>query len=187
MEMFYIFLVLIVIVLIFIIITYNSLIAKRNDVKNIYASVDVQLKQRYDLIPNLVASVKAYLSHEKEVLENVTRLRQNAMSSTSDKEKFDFNNQLSSALGGLNVTIENYPTLKANENILNLQKALKDCEEQISAARRAYNSAVTIYNNACEMFPSNLIANWFKFEKAEVFEAKEQERATPNVKDLFNS
>lgn len=186
MVIIYIILALIILLSVLIIANYNALISKRNDVKSIYSSIEVQLNQRYDLIPNLVASVKAYFKHESSTLENIVKLRQNAINSSDDKQKFTLNDELSKAIKGLNIQIENYPNLKANENIINLQNALRECEEQISATRRAYNSAVTSYNNACESFPSNLIANAFKFKKAEFYEASERAKINPNVKDLFN-
>ena len=185
MDLIYIVLGLFVLVAVLVIATYNSLIAKRNDVKSSYSSIDVQLNQRYDLIPNLVASVKAYFEHEKGTLEQIVKLRENAMSASTAVAKFNLNNELSSAIKGLNVQIENYPDLKASANVVNLQNALKDCEEQISAARRAYNSAVTSYNNACETFPSNIIANMFNFKKADFYEAVAEHKSNPNVKDLF--
>lgn len=186
MENWYFIIGFIVCIAIVIIAIYNSLVGKRNDVKNIYASVDVQLKQRYDLIPNLLSTVQVYFNHEKDVLEGIVKLREGAINSSSDKDKFNLNNDLTKALHGLNLRIESYPDLKSSENLLKLQNALKDCEEEISAARRAYNSAVTIYNNACEMFPSNVVAKWFGFVKFEVFEASAHERENPDIKNLFN-
>ena len=164
---------------------YNSLVGKRNQVSNVFAGVDAQLKKRYDLIPNLVASVKEYLTHEKETLTKITELRSQAMNTTNQAQKFDLNNQLASLLGNLKVAIENYPDLKANENVLHLQGSLLEVEEQISAARRAYNGAVMEYNNACEMFPTNIIAGMFNFVKSEFFKTDENEKQAPNVRDLF--
>lgn len=164
---------------------YNSLISKRNQVSNVAAGVDTQLKKRYDLIPNLVASVKEYLVHEREVLSKITELRSQAMNATNNAQKFDLNNQLSTLLGNLRVAVENYPDLKANQNVLHLQGVLTEVEEQISASRRAYNGAVMEYNNACEMFPTNIIANAFNFKKSEFFKTTEEEKVAPNVKDLF--
>ncbi|CZE46177.1 LemA family protein [Campylobacter geochelonis] len=175
----------IIIIALAIISTYNSLVGKRNQVKNIRAGVDTQLKKRYDLIPNLVSAVKEYLTHEKETLTKVTELRSKAMSSTSDSEAFSLNNQLSKLLGSIQVAIEAYPELKANENVMHLQSTLNEVEEQISAARRAYNSSVMIYNNAIEMFPSNIIANLFNFTKDDFFAIDESEKAAPNVSELF--
>ncbi|MDA3047949.1 LemA family protein [Campylobacter sp. JMF_08 NE1] len=176
----------IIAVLIFAVIgIYNSLIAKRNQVSNIASSVDTQLKKRYDLIPNLLASVKAYLTHEREVLSKITALRSEAMSATNDAQKFALNAELSRTLGSLKIAVENYPELKANENVLHLQATLSEVEEQISAARRAYNGAVMVYNNACEMFPTNLIASFFHFKKSEFFAADESEKRAPNLSEML--
>ncbi|MDA3057252.1 LemA family protein [Campylobacter sp. VBCF_05 NA6] len=176
----------ITLVLIFSIIgIYNSLIAKRNQVANIASSVDTQLKKRYDLIPNLVTTLKAYLTHEREVLTKISTLRSEAMNTTSNTQKFALNAELSRILGSLKIAVENYPELKANENVLHLQATLSEVEEQISAARRAYNGAVMVYNNACEMFPTNLIASFFHFKKSEFFAADESEKRTPNLSEML--
>ncbi|WP_170000131.1 LemA family protein [Campylobacter sp. RM9328] len=163
---------------------YNSLIAKRNQVKNIRASIDAALKNRYDLIPNLVSSVSRYAEHENELLTKVTELRSKAMNA-NESENLKINNELSSTLGGIKILSEAYPELKANENFIELQKSLNEIEAQLSAVRRAYNSAVMIYNNALEMFPSNIVASWFKFSHKEFFQAPQNEQNTPDVKDLF--
>lgn len=165
--------------------TYNSLIGKRNQVKNIRAGVDTQLKKRYDLIPNLVATVKEYMTHERETLTKVTALRNQAMRTDDKGEEFRLNGEISKLLGGINVAIEAYPQLKANENVLHLQATLTETEEQISAARRAYNSSVMSYNNAIEMFPTNIIANIFNFKKDLFFETSEDEKEAPNVGEIF--
>lgn len=169
----------------FVVLTYNSLIAKRNQVKSIEAGVDTQLKRRYDLLPNLVATAKAYMTHEAELLQNIVSLREKAQATNSTAEKFALNNQLSSVLSGLRIRMENYPDLKSNQNILHVQQALTDVEEQISAARRAYNGAVEVYNNAIEMFPSNLIARQFGFTQASFFDIPQNEAEAPNMKTLF--
>ncbi|MDA3076303.1 LemA family protein [Campylobacter sp. JMF_04 NA10] len=182
---FTIFLIIVAVLIFSIIGIYNSLIAKRNQVANIASSVDTQLKKRYDLIPNLVASVKAYLTHEREVLSKITALRSEAMSATNDAQKFALNAELSRTLGSLKIAVENYPELKANENVLHLQATLSEVEEQISAARRAYNGAVMVYNNACEMFPTNLIASFFHFKKSEFFAADESEKQAPNLSEML--
>ncbi len=167
---------------------YNSLIGKKNQVTNIFGTMDALLKKRYDLIPNLVATVKQYMTHEKDTLTEITALRAKAVSGTaSEDEQVDLNNQLTSMLGGIMVAVENYPDLKANENFLQLQRSLNEIEEQISAARRAYNAAVTDYNNACEMFPTNVFANMMGFRLKNVFEISEKERQNVNVKDLFEA
>lgn len=185
MTGFFVFLGIVVALALAIIGIYNSLIAKRNQVASIEAGVDTQLKRRYDLLPNLVATAKQYLTHERELLEKVTALRAGALNATTQEQKFKLNTQLSSLVPNLNVAFEAYPELKANENLLNLQHSLNEIEEQISAARRAYNSAVEIYNNAVEMFPSNIIANYFKFQKALFFDIPENETAPHDVGELF--
>ena len=126
---------------------YNSLVRKKNQVANIYATIDALLKKRYDLIPNLVATAQEYMEYEKDVLSEVTRLRAMALSGNiSDEKRMEIDKKITKALRGILVAVENYPELKANENFLQLQRTLNDIEEQISAARRAYNAAVTDYN-----------------------------------------
>lgn len=165
---------------------YNSLISKKNQVDNIYAGLDAVLKKRYDLIPNLVATVKEYMTHERITLEKMTELRTQVMQKgLSNEEKIALEKQLSSMLGSLMVAVENYPNLKANENFLHLQHTLNEIEEQLSAARRAYNQSVTDYNNALEMFPTNMMAGFMRLEKRVVFTLQESERQNVNVKNLF--
>lgn len=187
MNSFLIFIIVVIVIVGVVISIYNSLIMKKNQVSNIESGVDTQLKKRYDLIPNLVSSVKEYIEHEKDTLSKITELRSAAMNAKNDTDKFSLNNELSKLLGGLQVTIEAYPNLLANENVLHLQAILSDTEEQISAARRAYNAAVMVYNNACEMFPTNLIANVFNFSKKDFFEAVEVEKTVPDVGKIFKN
>jgi len=171
----------------YIVILYNSLISKKNQVQNVFASVDALLKKRYDLIPNLVATVQKYMQHERGTLTEITELRAKAISGTlSDDEKVDLDNKLTKTLGGIMVAVENYPDLKANQNFLQLQASLNEVEEQISAARRAYNAAVTDYNNAVEMFPTNILASMMNYQRKKVFEIPDTERQNVDVKDLFN-
>jgi LemA protein len=166
---------------------YNSLVGKKNAVENAFGSIDVMCKKRYDLIPNLVASVKQYAAHEAGTLEKVTALRnQAAAGNLSPDETVQVNNQLTHALGGLMVTVEAYPELKANENFLQLQRALNETEEQLSASRRAFNAAVTDFNNAVEMFPTNIMAGMMHYTRRQLFEAAEQERKNVDVGQLFN-
>ncbi len=165
---------------------YNSLIANKNQVKNAFAGMDVQLKKRYDLIPNIVASVQEYVEHERETLVKLTELRAKAMSpNVSDTEKIEFAQETQKLLGGIMVAVENYPDLKANENFLQLQRTLNEIEEQIAAARRFYNTAVMELNNAIEMFPSSIVAGMMNLRQEKMFEAAEQERQNVNVSDLF--
>lgn len=169
------------------ILMYNSLIGKKNQVENIFAGVDAVLKKRFDLIPNLVASVSQYMEHEKSTLEKVTELRAQAMKpGISDEQKISLDAKLTSALGAINLAMEAYPDLKANENVMHLQRSLNEIEEQISAARRAYNQAVTDLNNAIEMFPTNIVAGWMNLQRKAVFEITVNERQNVDVGALFN-
>jgi len=181
-------LIILIVIVLVLVLMYNSLVAKKNQVENIFASVDTQLKKRYDLIPNLVASVSKYMEHEKSILEDVTKLRADANKpNLSDEQKIDLDAKMSSALGSIMIAVENYPELKANENVMHLQHSLNEVEEQISAARRAYNQAVTDYNNAIEMVPTNFMAQAMNYQRKQVFEIVEAERKNINVKELFNS
>lgn len=182
-----IFLIIIGVVVLITILMYNSLIGKKNQVENIFAGVDTVLKKRFDLIPNLVASVSQYMQHEKSTLEKVTELRAAAMKpGISDDQKIALDAKLTSALGAINLAMEAYPDLKANENVMHLQRSLNEIEEQISAARRAYNQAVTDLNNAIEMFPTNLMAGWMNLSRRAVFEITVTERQNVDVGALFN-
>ncbi|MCX6694956.1 MAG: LemA family protein [Candidatus Altiarchaeota archaeon] len=167
---------------IFVVLLYNSLISKRNRVENTFASIDVLLKKRYDLIPNLVETVKGYMKHEKDVFTKVTELRSKAISPTaSSEEKIDLDNQITGFLKTLMVSVENYPQLKANENFLHLQASLTEVEEQISAARRAYNAMVLDYNNAVEMLPTSIVAAVLGFRRKIFFEAASGEKGAIDV------
>ncbi len=182
-----IFLLIIVIVVLIGVVMYNALIAKKNQVDNIFAGVDAVLKKRFDLIPNLVASLERYMEHEKSIFENVTALRAQAMQPhISEAQKIALDGQLSSALGSLNLAMEAYPQLQANESVMQLQRALNEVEEQISAARRAYNQSVTDFNNAIEMFPSNIMAGWMSLKRRAVFEITTAERQNVDVHALFH-
>lgn len=175
-----------VIAIIFIVVTiihmYNNLVGLRNRVKNSYAQIDVQLKRRNDLIPNLVETVKGYASHEKGVLEEVTKARANVMNASSVEEASAADNQLTGALKSLFAVAENYPELKANSNFQQLQTELSETEDKISYARQFYNDVVMKYNNACQQFPSSIMAKIFGFKEENFFEAPEAERAVPEVK-----
>lgn len=173
-------------ILLIIVFMYNTLISKKNQVENIFAGLDAILKKRYDLLPNLVASVKEYMVHERITLEKITELRtQTLKDNLNNSTKIALEKQLSSMLSNLMVAVENYPTLKANENFLHLQGTLNELEEQISAARRAYNQSVTDYNNAIEMFPTNFMASFMKYDRKEVFSVPANERQNVDVKNLF--
>ncbi len=177
----------IVVVTLVLILMYNSLVSSKNQVENIFASVDAILKKRYNLIPNLVASVSKYMEHEKSLLEEVTKLRAEANKpNISDEHKIALDAKVSSALGSIMIAVENYPVLKANENVMHLQETLNELEEEISASRRAYNQTVTDYNNAVEMFPTNYMSSIMNYKRKKVFEITENERKNINVKELFN-
>lgn len=174
-------------VMIVLIVLYNTLVGKKNQVENIFASVDAQLKKRYDLIPNLVASVQEYMQHEKSVLENITQLRAQATKpDISEAQKIALDAQVTSALGSIMVAVEDYPELKANENVMNLQASLNEVEAQIAASRRAYNQAVTDYNNAIEMIPTNFMAMAMNYKRKDVFSIDESQRENIDVQALFD-
>ena len=175
-----------VLLLIIIILLFNNLIRKKNEVQNIFGSVDALLKKRYDLIPNLVSSVKTYMKHEASLLTSLTELRAKAINPAIDlKEKIDLQEKISRALDSIMIAVEAYPDLKASQNFLQLQAALNEVEEQISAGRRAYNAAVTAYNNAVETIPGNLAAFLMRYKPKPVMETPESERKNINVKELF--
>jgi len=165
--------VLAVIILLWVIYTYNRLITLRNRTKEAWADIDVQLKRRYDLIPNLVETVKGYAAHERELFEKVTEARTKAMAAQTVKEKGEAENFLSQTLKSLFAVAENYPDLKASVNFLELQRELTDTENKIQAARRFYNGNVRDLNIKIESFPSNIIAKIFNLQKAEFFEIEE--------------
>ena len=159
------------------IVCYNNLVKLRNNRENAFANIDVQLKQRHDLIPQLVATVKGYAAHEKETLAMVTNARAAAMGATSINDKIAAENALSTALAGLRVSLEAYPELKANQNFLQLQGEIADVENKLAATRRFFNSTTKELNNAVQTFPSNLLAGIFGFHKEPMFEIPQQDRA----------
>ncbi|HOD49133.1 MAG TPA: LemA family protein [Candidatus Hydrogenedentes bacterium] len=161
---------------------YNGLVRLRNEVKNAWAQVDVQLKRRYDLIPNLLETVKGYAKHERETFEKITQARSAAMSAQGVAEQSKAENLLNQALGGLRVVVEAYPELKANTNFLALQEELSSTENKIGFARQFYNDQVMNLNNKVQMFPSNIVAGIFNFKLEEFFELEEPaEREAPKV------
>ncbi len=176
-------LIILVVVVVWLVFAYNSLIRLRNQAKEAWSDIEVQLKRRYDLIPNLVEAVKGYMTHERQVFENVTAARARAMSAPMGKEKAGAENMLSGALKSLFAVAENYPQLKANENFSKLQDELTDTEDKIQAARRFYNGNVRDMNIAIQSFPKNLIANSFGFKPMEFFgDVSEVERQPVKVK-----
>lgn len=160
---------------------YNKLVQNRNKVKDQWAQIDVQLKKRVDLIPNLVETVKGYAKHEKETLDAVIKARNAFNSANTIEEELEANNQITGALNKLFALSEAYPDLKANANFMSLQTDLKDVEEKIAFARQFYNDVVLTYNNMIEMFPSNIIANMFGFKASEFFKIDETEKEAPKV------
>lgn len=165
-----------------IILTFNSLVGFRNRVNNAWSQIDVQLKRRADLIPNLIETVKGYASHEKNVLENVTKARAALLNAGTVKDKAEADNFLTGALKSLFAVAENYPQLKANENFLQLQEELSGTESKIAYARQFYNDSVLEMNNKVQQFPSNIIAGMFGFVAKEFFEATAGEKEVPKVK-----
>ena len=164
---------------------YNSLVKMRNNRENAFADIDVQLKQRHDLVPQLVETVKGYAAHEKDTLERVINARNGAIGAKTIDEKIVAENALSSALSGLKITLEAYPDLKANQNFLQLQEEIADLENKLSSVRRYFNSATKEYNNAVERFPSNILAGMFGFRKEVMFDLGEQRAAleeAPKIK-----
>lgn len=175
--------VIIVVLLMYVALTYNSLVKLRNIVKDQWAQVDVLLKRRVDLIPNLVETVKGYAKHERETLEAVMNARSKALNATNPTDEMQANGELSQALGRLLSITEAYPDLKANENFNNLQTQLKETEDKVAFSRQFYNDSVMKYKNKIEMFPSNIIANMFGFKAEPFFEVtNEDERKAPQVK-----
>ncbi|MGN1375148.1 MAG: LemA family protein [Prevotella sp.] len=168
----------IVLLIIWVISLYNNLVKLRNNRENAFANIDVQLKQRHDLIPQLVSTVKGYATHEREVLQKVTEARSAAMGATTINDKINAENALSGALAGLKVSLEAYPELKANQNFIQLQGEIADIENKLAAVRRFFNSTTRELNNAVQTFPSNIIAKMFGFSKELMFEVPKEERAT---------
>jgi LemA protein len=175
-------------VLLFGIAFYNSLVSKKNQVVNAFSAIDVMLKKRFDLLPNLVEIVKQYTTYEGDTLTKITELRGKALAANATEgDKLALDQQISTAVKGLMVTVENYPDLKANHNFGNLQSTWTESEEQIAAARRNYNASVTTYNNAVMMFPGNMFAGMLGYEVMPVLATPEQERQNISAKELFNS
>ncbi|MGC9031304.1 MAG: LemA family protein [Minisyncoccia bacterium] len=173
--------VIILIILLWPIFTFNSLIKLRNQCREALSDINIQLKRRYDLIPNLVETVKGYAFHEKDLFEKVTQARSAAMSAQTLKEKAQAENVLSDTLKTLFAVVENYPELKANQNFLELQRELIDTEDKIQAARRFYNGNVRDYNTKIQTFPSTIIASIFSFKEMEFFGIEEKETEVPKV------
>lgn len=175
--------VIVVLIILYVISTYNSLVSLRNRVRDQWAQIDVQLKRRFDLIPNLVNTVKGYAKHEKETLENVIKARNTFLSASTKEEEMQANGELTGAISKLFALAESYPELKANQNFIDLQENLKETENKIASSRQFYNDTVLKYNNKIEMFPSNIVAGLFQFKAESFFQANTEERE--NVKVEF--
>lgn len=186
MEVLGILLVIVVVVVLFVIGVYNSLIKLKNEVDSSWSDIDTQLKRRFDLIPNIVESVKGYAKHEKEVFEKVTQARSQAMQATTPAQMAQAENVLSGALKSLFAVAENYPELKANENFLQLQGTLVQTEDEINKSRRYYNAVVKDFNTKLQVFPNNIIAGMFNFKEREFFELENPEERK-NVKVSFDT
>ena len=170
--------IIIAVILVLMIITiYNRLVKLRNNRENAFADIDVQLKQRHDLIPQLVDAVKGYMKHEQTVLTDITNARAKAMNATNLNDRIDAENQLSGALAGLRVAVEAYPDLKASKNFMNLQEEISDVENKLAASRRFFNSATKELNNAIQVFPAVLFAGMFGFTRQPMFEISPEQRA----------
>ena len=178
----WIILIVVALILIWIVSVYNGLISSRQKVENAWSQIDVQLQRRFDLIPNLVETVKGYAKHEKSTLEDVVKARNTYLSASTPEDQLKADGQLTAAVNKLFALAESYPDLKANESFLSLQKELTTCEEKITYARQFYNDSVLSYNNKIELFPSSIIASMFHFEKEKFFEASADERKNVQVK-----
>ncbi len=181
--MLYVIIGIIVLILIYVFVTYNSLIRLRNKVNEAFATMDVYLKKRWDLIPNVVETVKGYAKHEKDTLKEIIELRNSTYENMSVNDKVDVNNKLSQGINKIMALAEAYPDLKANENFKDLSSQLSKVEDDIANARKYYNGAVRIMNDKIQMFPSNIIASMLGFKVQKMFEANETERE--NVKVEF--
>jgi LemA protein len=171
-----------VVILSLIIFLYNSLIRKKNAIDNAFFSMDVMLKKRYDLVPQLVETVKGYMQHEKQVLVQLTEMRQKLITGNMGvNDKVELDNQINTALQSIFVSFEKYPELKASQIFLKLQGAINETEEQLAASRRFYNAAVNDYHNAIEMFPSSLIASWMKLQQKTYFNIPDSAKAVPLI------
>ena len=175
----------VIVVIIWIIGMYNSLVTLRKKVQNSWSQIDVQLQRRFDLIPNLVETVKVYMNHEEETFSKIAEIRTSWANSSSVAEKATLDNQLTNTLSKIMAVSEAYPELKANQNFSELQEELRNTENKISFSRQFYNDSVTMYNTKLELFPSNIIANMFNFKASELFEV-EDAAVRKNVKVDFN-
>ena len=181
-----VFLIIVIVLIVFFVLMfvsmYNSLIKLRNQVKNAWSQIDVQLKRRHDLIPNLIETVKGYMTHERDTLENITKARSQAMNASGVADKAKAEGELSGAMSKFFLVVENYPDLKANQNFLALQEELTSTENKISFSRQSYNDQVLFYNNKIQMFPTNIMAGMFNFKEEQFFQVEDKaDREVPKV------
>lgn len=182
MKWWIIVIIVIVLLILWVISVYNSLVTLRNRVKDQWAQIDVQLKRRFDLIPNLIETVKGYTKHESETLENIVKVRNTYASANTPQEAMEADGELNKAVSRLFALAESYPDLKANTNFLQMQDELKETENKIASARQFYNDVVLRYNNKIQMFPSNIVAGLFGFKTEAFFEANKEEKENVKVK-----
>ncbi len=182
MKWLIILIIIVVIIVLWVLATYNTLVSLRNRVKDSWSQIDVQLKRRFDLIPNLVETVKGYTKHEKETLEDVVKARNSYLSATLPEDQMKADGELTKAVSKLFALSESYPDLKANTNFMELQTELNETENKIAMSRQFYNDIVMQYNNKVEMVPSNIVAGMFKFTKEAFFQANETEKQNVQVK-----
>ena len=176
-----------VVFLLMAIVLYNTLIRRKNDVENAFASIDAMLKKRYDLIPAIVDAVKGYMNYEKDLLTKITSLRVRALSQNlSNEERIIIENEIMKGLSDITVAVENYPDLKANQNFLHLQGTLNEVEEQLAASRRAFNAAVTAYNNSVEVFPTNIMASMMNYKRRTLFNIPADDRDKVSTRPFGN-
>lgn len=177
----YIIIGIIILMLLYVFITYNSLVKANNIVEEAFSTMDIYLKKRWDLIPNLVEIVKGYAKYEKDIFEQITALRTNTYQNMTTDKKININEQLTQGISKIMAISENYPDLKASQNFLELSRDLTKIEDEIANSRKYYNGTVRIYNNKIEMFPSNIISKMFRFEQANMFEANAEEKNNVKV------
>lgn len=179
---FYIIIIVVILIMVYFIATYNSFVKLNNDVEEAFSTMDVYLKKRWDLIPNIVETLKGYTKHEKSTLKEIVELRNNVYENMSVNEKVDINNKLSQKINKLMAIAEAYPELKANENFKDLTQQLTKVEDEIANSRKYYNGTVRIYNNKVKMIPSNIVANILGYKEQKMFEASETERENVQIK-----
>ncbi len=171
------------IIALYVLSTYNKFVSLKNKAKNAFANIDVMLKKRYDLIPSLVGAVQGAMKHEKDVLERITLLRNQAVICNAEDEKVRLNNELSQEINQVMIAVEAYPDLKTSKNVLHLQRSISEIEEQLSASRRSYNMSVTLYNTLLEKFPPNIVGKLFSFPRKHLFQATVEEKQMVDISE----